>query len=123
MFCSPVLAEAPRLAADLVLLDGKVWTVEGSFSQALPAMGRLTPTFSALIGYQKGSTDDWKALFANTDSSYMYWNAGVAFAFDKNWTLDLRYWDTNISDAGGFCTGDIFQCDQRYVATLKFAFP
>ena len=32
---------------------GAVWTFEGSFSQTLPTiMGRITPTFSALYGYQ-----------------------------------------------------------------------
>jgi hypothetical protein len=54
----------------------------------------------------------------------------VAFAFDKNWSLDLRYWDTNVSNSGGFCDpgsvgpggSNIFQCDARYVATLKFTY-
>jgi len=110
---------------------GSVMTVEGSFAQALPAIGRFTPTFSALIGYQKGFDNDYANFgVANGDDHYVYWNAGVTFAFDKNWSFDVRYWDTNISNAGGFCsqgsnlTGgkNILQCDERVVGTLKFTY-
>jgi uncharacterized protein (TIGR02001 family) len=103
---------------------GAVWTFEGTFSQALPTMfGRITPTFSALLGYQV-ATDD-KVLYAlnvtGDDKNYTYWNAGVTFAFDKNWSLDVRYWDTNIS--GTVCGADrLFACDERVVGTLKFTY-
>jgi len=103
---------------------GAVYTIEGTFAQTLPTLfGRITPTFSALIGYQKGLDDEYKDLgVANGKSNYTYWNAGVTFGLDKNWSLDVRYWDTNISDSGGFCSGSIFQCDERVVGTLKFTY-
>jgi uncharacterized protein (TIGR02001 family) len=101
---------------------GDVWTVEAGFSQALPSVGMFSPTFSALLGYQTGNSDAWRDLFANGDDSYLYWNAGLTLGFHEKWSLDLRYWDTDISNSGGFCTGDIFQCDSRFVATLKFAY-
>jgi uncharacterized protein (TIGR02001 family) len=103
---------------------GAVYTLEGSFSQTLPTiMGRITPTFSALVGYQKGLDDEYKSLtVANGKDNYTYWNAGVTFALDKNWSVDVRYWDTSISDKGGFCSGDIFQCNERVVGTLKFTY-
>jgi uncharacterized protein (TIGR02001 family) len=106
---------------------GSVWTVEGSFSQTLPTIfGKITPTFSALIGYQKGEDSAYKTFtVANGDNNYTYWNAGLTFALDKNWSLDVRYWDTNISDKGGFCsnpTFGIFGCDERVVGTLKFTY-
>jgi len=117
---------------DYTFESGSVVTIEGSFAQALPPiMGRWTPTFSAVLGYQKGFDNDYKnAAIANGDDHYLYWNAGVTFGFDKNWSLDFRYWDTNVSNAGGFCSNGtigpsgatIFQCDQRYVATLKFTY-
>jgi uncharacterized protein (TIGR02001 family) len=117
---------------DYTFESGSVATIEGSFSQTLPTIfGRVTPTFSALVGYQKGFDQDYKNVnIANGDNNYVYWNAGVAFAFDKNWSLDLRYWDTNVSNSGGFCdpgqagpTGALInQCDARYVATLKFTY-
>ena len=116
---------------DYTFETGSVVTVEGAFAQTLPAMGRFTPTFSALLGYQKGFDNDYVAFnTANGDDHYLYWNAGVAFAFDKNWSVDFRYWDTNISNSGGFCSNgvdltggkNILQCDERFVATLKFTY-
>jgi len=106
---------------------GSVWTLEGSFSQTLPVIfGRITPTFSALIGYQ--FADDKKALYiANVTQdhgNYTYWNAGVTFALDKNWSVDVRYWDTNIdsSSSTGCNKVSLFSCDERVVGTLKFTY-
>jgi uncharacterized protein (TIGR02001 family) len=118
---------------DYTFETGNVWTLEGSFSQVIPyqIMGRITPTFSALYGFQKGEDNVYKTFkVANGDDSYSYWNAGVTFALDKNWSVDVRYWDTNISNSGGFCskgsdfTGGklIYQCDERVVGTLKFTY-
>lgn len=104
---------------------GTVWTMEGGFAQVLPKIDRFTPTFSALLGYQSGQAASYRAAFGNGDTNYLYWNAGVSFAFAEKWSLDLRYWDTNLSGKTGgsaWCNGNIFQCDDRYVATLKFAF-
>ena len=106
---------------------GATWTVEGSFSQGLPKMGMFTPTFSALVGFQSNeeNTAQYRAAFGNGDNQYVYWNAGVTFAFLEKWSIDVRYWDTNLGDnAGGsaWCTGTLFQCDSRVVGTLKFTF-
>jgi uncharacterized protein (TIGR02001 family) len=110
---------------DYQLETGAVWTFEGSFSQTLPTiMGRITPTFSALIGYQVAN-DDKAAYIANVtgdDNKYLYWNAGVTFALDKNWSVDVRYWDTNISGAAGCQTSPALGCDERVVGTLKFTY-
>jgi uncharacterized protein (TIGR02001 family) len=102
--------------------QGGVTTVEGSFSQVLPGFGPVVPTFSALIGYQRGSDDRFKALTTNGATSYTYWNAGVNFALWEKASIDFRYWDTNISNTGGFCTAQVFQCDGRFVTTFKVAF-
>ncbi len=109
---------------DYTLETGNVWTLEGSFSQVLPTIfGRITPTFSALVGYQKGEDAEFKLrIIANGKDNYVYWNAGINFGLDKNWSLDVRYWDTNISDSGSFCSGPTFQCDERVVGTLKFTY-
>lgn len=111
------------------LETGDVWTVEGAFSQTLPTIGMFTPTFSALLGYQTGDSLAYRTAFSNGDDHYFYWNAGVTFAFLEKWSLDLRYWDTNIENnnagggfANGFCTGGVLQCDERFVATLKFTY-
>lgn len=105
---------------------GSVWTFEGSFAQELPKVSIFTPTFSALLGYQTSNDRPrYSALFGNGDTNYMYWNVGLTFAFAEKWSLDVRYWDTNLADkaaGAAFCQGNIFQCDERVVGTLKFTF-
>ena len=105
---------------------GNVWTVETGFSQVLPKIGMFTPTFSALIGYQVGTDNAYRTrITAGGDDNYLYWNAGVTFGFLEKWSLDLRYWDSNLSDqagVAGFCTGATLQCDERFLATLKFTY-
>ena len=49
-------------------------------------------------------------------------NSGLTLGFGDNFSLDFRYWDTNISNKGNFCGGNTFQCDERYVATAKVTF-
>jgi uncharacterized protein (TIGR02001 family) len=100
---------------------GNVWTLEGNFAQVLPKMGMFTPTFSALVGYQRGTDNDYLTFGpAGGDDHYTYWNAGVTFAFLEKWSFDVRYWDTNLPS--GVCNGAIFQCDSRVMATLKFTY-
>jgi uncharacterized protein (TIGR02001 family) len=104
---------------------GNVWTVETSFAQVLPKIDRFTPTFTALLGFQQGQDGFYKTAVGNGDDSYLYWNAGVTLGFLEKWSLDFRYWDTSLSDNRGgksYCEGSIFQCDQRYLATLKFTY-
>lgn len=109
---------------------GSVWTTEYSFTQVFPKFSALhrewTPSFSALLGWQKATSD--KAVYINNvtgdSDSYLYWNAGLTLGFLDKWSLDFRYWDTNIDKAPGFgsCSTDLFSCDQRFVATLKFTY-
>jgi uncharacterized protein (TIGR02001 family) len=100
--------------------QGDVWTFELAFAQVLPKIRDITPTFSALLGYQTG--DDPGYFTAAGDDNYLYWNAGVTLGFGDRFSLDFRYWDTNISDTGGFCSGQLFQCDERFVASAKITY-
>jgi uncharacterized protein (TIGR02001 family) len=109
---------------------GNVWTVEGAFTQNLPkfmAFGReWSPSVSALIGYQAATGNDAeKARYAGNVTGdadhYVYWNAGLTLGFLEKWSVDLRYWDTNI-DRADDCKGPLFACDERFVATLKFTY-
>ena len=104
---------------------GAVWTVETAFSQNLPKFSMFSPVFSALVGYQQGDDTTYAAAFGNGDDSYWYWNAGVTLGFREKWSLDFRYWDTSLGDnagGNGWCKGPAFQCDERFVATLKFTY-
>lgn len=110
---------------DYQLETGDVVTIEASFAQVLPKVGIFTPTISALVGYQAGDSVGYSAFFANGDDHYWYWNAGLTLGFHEKFSVDFRYWDTSIDNNGAvnnFCKGPILQCDERFVATLKFTF-
>jgi uncharacterized protein (TIGR02001 family) len=107
--------------------QGETITVEGTVGYELPKFYVFTPTISGTLGSTFGDASDAKDPFVqgNGEDSYLYWNAGIALAVDKL-TLDFRYWDTDIKNNGtvasGFCTGTVFQCDQRFVFTAKITF-
>lgn len=101
---------------------GSVWTLEGKAGYEFHKIAMFTPTIDGVLGWQTGDNAGWKTLFANGDDSYLYWNAGLALAVD-NITFDFRYWDTDVSNSGGFCTGPVFQCDAAFVFTAKVAVP
>jgi uncharacterized protein (TIGR02001 family) len=102
--------------------SGSVWTVEGSAAYTFHEIGMFTPSVTGTLGYQAGQEDYWKTLFANGDDSYLYWNAGLMLSVG-GLSFDFRYWDTNLSNANGFCTGGYFQCDAQFVFTTKVALP
>jgi uncharacterized protein (TIGR02001 family) len=68
----------------------------------------FSPSVSALVG--------WQWIDDGTD--YTYWNAGLTLGFMDNWSADIRYWDTDLSDVA--CGGSI--CDERIVGTLSASF-
>jgi uncharacterized protein (TIGR02001 family) len=89
--------------------SGKTGTyIEGKLSVPLPKGFEL----SGGIGYQ----------FFQDPNAYeqLAWNAGASFNW-KMLTMDLRYWDTNLSGSqcvvrSGFADG----CDARVVGTVSF---
>jgi uncharacterized protein (TIGR02001 family) len=87
---------------------GEALTYEGGVSVALGTYGRFSPTLSATLGY----IDFLDNAFE--DLSYTYWNAGVEVGFHEKFTLDLRYWDTDVED------DDL--ADERFVATISASF-
>lgn len=85
--------------------------IEGSLAYALPAVGPVSPTVSALLGHQ--------SLDAPDLDSYWYWNAGVTLGIDKL-AIDLRYWDTDVDENSINAAGD---GDSRFVASVKVTLP
>jgi uncharacterized protein (TIGR02001 family) len=97
---------------------GDVWTVEGAFAQELPKIRDIGLTFSALVGYQSGDDAAYQLAFGGEDS-YVYWNAGVTLGFHERFSIDLRYWDTDLD----FCESTkLLHCGARFVATAKATF-
>ena len=103
--------------------SGETWTFEAAFAQAFSGDVWGHADLQRAAGYQtnEGSAS-YRFSFGNGDDEYFYWNAGITLGFLEKWSLDLRYWDTDISDANRFCSLDTFQCDERFVATLKFTY-
>ncbi len=98
---------------------GTAHAVEGSLSYELPAIMKVTPSVSGLVGYQQVADLTFSSTDAN-DDEYLYWNIGLGLAY-QNLSLDFRYWDTDMDNA--FCSGQLFQCDERFVFSASVSFP
>jgi uncharacterized protein (TIGR02001 family) len=92
---------------------GDVITSEWQVAIALGEYRGMKPTFSALIGYVDFLDDAFEG------DSYTYWNAGVEVGLNDKFTLDLRYWDTDIADDNP-TNGD--NADARFVGTVSASF-
>jgi uncharacterized protein (TIGR02001 family) len=101
--------------------QGDVVTLESVASYALPQVGVFSPSISGTWGAVYGDLDDG-FVAANGSEDYQYWNAGLTLDVEKI-SFDFRYWDTDISDAGGFCNGATFQCDERFVFSASVSLP
>jgi len=97
---------------------GDVWTLEGTIAQELPSIHGIGVSFSALVGYQHGNDISYFNALGTDD--YMYWNAGLTFAFHERLSVDLRYWDSDLDVCQSI--GKVGACDARFVATAKATF-
>lgn len=74
----------------------------------------FTPTVGGGVGFQS---------YEVIASDYTYWNAGLTLGFMENWSADVRYWDTDYSEAECFVqSGGRSFCDARVVGTVKAVF-
>ncbi len=90
--------------------------IEGGASYAFS--GKLwnffTPSISGVLGYQS---------YEDIVPDYTYWNAGLTLGFLEHWSADIRYYDTNYSQADClFQSGGAHNCDARAVGTIKATF-
>lgn len=115
-FTNASLAATVYYSPEFTGETGEAWAVEGTAGYTFAAIGRFTPSVSALIGYQTVEDQRFSSL---TDDDYVYWNAGLSVAVDK-FTFDVRYWDTDIDDA---LTVADSQADERVVGTIKVVLP
>ena len=81
-------------------------SAEYAFSNQL--FNFFAPSVSGLVGHQ----------YYSAGGSYTYWNAGVSLGFMDNFSVDILYWDTDISG----CTSGLFSCDSRVVGSLSASF-
>lgn len=94
--------------------------VEGTLAYGLPQWGMFSPAISGTLGY--AVADDTGGLA----DDYTYWNAGLSLTVEK-FTMDFRYWDTDISDSDAGGAGNFFSsednADERFVFTAKVTLP
>jgi uncharacterized protein (TIGR02001 family) len=87
--------------------------IEGSVGYAFS--GKLfnffSPSISGGVGFQS---------YDEVASDYTYWNAGLTLGFMEHWSADVRYFDTDYSDADCVInSGGPSNCDARVVGTIK----
>jgi uncharacterized protein (TIGR02001 family) len=91
--------------------------IEGSVAYAFSnkLFNFFSPTISGGVGY-------W--WFEELTTDYTYWNAGLTLGFMDHWSVDVRYWDTSLSDTEclTFTAVSSSLCDARAVGTLKAVF-
>ena len=89
--------------------DYDVLEIGGEYAFANKWFNFFDPSISGVVGFQ----------WADAGTDYTYWNVGLTLGFLDNWSADVRYWDTDLSDAAcGFT--DV--CDSRVVGTLSASF-
>jgi uncharacterized protein (TIGR02001 family) len=76
----------------------------------------FSPSLSGAVGY-------WAFDFS-AYKDYTYWNAGLTLGFLDHWSADVRYYDTNLSDAECLVYTAVSQslCDARVVGAIKATF-
>lgn len=97
---------------DFYFEAGATWTAEGKVSAPLPVWDL---TLSATYGYVTSDDDDGNFSGALGDDEYSYWNVGLSKSFLEHFTVDVRYWDTDVDDA-------IDIADERVVGTVSFSY-
>jgi hypothetical protein len=103
---------SPEYSGETGDADAVDLSAEYAFSRKL--FNFFSSSVSGGIGWQ------W---FDELSSDYTYWNAGLTLGFLEHWSADVRYWDTDFSDAGcAALTGFRNTCDARVVGTLKATF-
>jgi len=100
---------------------GTTVTVEGTASKPIYKYGDVDFATSATIGYVDFADKSGAAIAYNFDS-YLYYNVGLTATY-KAFTLDFRWWDTDLSDTSTQCVGNtVTQCGSAFVMSGKVAF-
>jgi uncharacterized protein (TIGR02001 family) len=93
---------------------GATWTFEGKASMPLHVWGL---TASGALGHVTSDDDGGAFSGSYGDDNYTYWNIGLSKTFREHFTIDVRYWGTDVDvdaePAQSFA-------DDRVVATFTF---
>jgi len=92
--------------------EGDALELSAEYAFAGKLFNFFSPSISGLVGWQ------WVEDNAGWDP-YTYWNVGLTLGFLENWSIDVRYWDTDLS-GGDVSAGSISEA--RAVGTLSASF-
>jgi uncharacterized protein (TIGR02001 family) len=100
---------------------GQSNAIEGAVAYAFSnkLFNFFSPSISGTVGFQS---------YQKIASDYTYWNFGLTLGFMKNWSADIRYYDTNYNDtqcstqSGNGGSSGAHNCDARAVGTLRATF-
>jgi uncharacterized protein (TIGR02001 family) len=92
--------------------DGDALELAAGYAFSKKLFNFFSPTVSGLVGWQ------WVDENLGWDP-YTYWNAGLTLSFMQNWSVDVRYWDTDLD--GTDVSAGTFS-DSRVVGTLAATF-
>lgn len=100
---------------------GATYVIEGTVSKPIYKYGPFDFTASATIG-GFFFADDIRNGVQNTD--YLYGNIGITTTFKDNFSVDFRWWDTNLDEGKpeSPCGTTTFQCGSAFVVTAKASF-
>ncbi|MEZ5827503.1 MAG: TorF family putative porin [Hyphomicrobiales bacterium] len=88
--------------------DGDALELSAEYAFANKLFNFFSPSVGGLVGWQ----------WVDDATDYTYWNVGLTLGFLDNWSADIRYWDTDLSDTA--CGGPY--CDARVVGTISASF-
>jgi uncharacterized protein (TIGR02001 family) len=88
---------------------GTALTVEGTASASIFKYRGIDFTASGTVGH----------IDIEDLPDYTYWNLGLTATLKEKYSLDVRYWDTDLQGCG---SATVFQCDERVVGTVKIGF-
>lgn len=99
---------------------GPALTVEGTVSKPIAKVGGVDWSASGTVGAVNFSD---ASAHGTANNDYVYGNLGVTGTIGML-SLDLRWWDTNLSTNKAPCGVDTsaLQCGNAFAATAKFAF-
>lgn len=94
--------------------DADALELSGQYAFSRKLFNFFSPSVGGLVGWQ----------WVEDGPDYSYWNLGLTLGFMDHWSADIRYWDSDFSDAGcaAWTGGYRTICDERVVGTLSASF-
>jgi len=98
---------------------GSAVTVEGTASKPITKIQEVDLAASGTVGHTFYENATANGGIPNYD--YTYGNLGVTATY-KAFSVDLRWWDSDLSSKTGCDSFSVFQCGSAFAGTVKFSF-